>query len=101
MAYVQYLNYWYYFIKLGYEQKLSSIIILKVIKDLETSFYYTILMLGLTVDLWVKSNQKFPLDIKKVAEWWLQLWNKYQFLIRNNKIEEAIILNSHIKNNFA
>ena len=48
--------------KFCYEKKLCSIILLKFDKNLEISFYYTILPLSLVVYLWKESDRKFSLD---------------------------------------
>ena len=53
--------------KLYYEKKPYLIILLKVDKNLEVSFYYAILLFGLIVYLWVKDNEKSLLDTKEIA----------------------------------
>ena len=53
--------------KLCYRKKLCPIILLKVDKGSKVSFYYTILLFGLTVYLLVKGGKEFPLDAKKIA----------------------------------
>ena len=53
--------------KLCHEIKLYSIILFKVDKGLEVSFYYIILLFDLTICLWVESNGEFSLDITKIA----------------------------------
>ena len=54
--------------KLCYEKKPCSLIPLKIDKDLEINFYYTILLFSLIAYLQVKSRGKFLLDIKKIAK---------------------------------
>ena len=53
--------------ELRYEKEPCSIILLKFDKNLEVSFYYTILPLNLAVCLQVKSGGESPLDAKKLA----------------------------------
>ena len=53
--------------KLCSGKKLCLIILLKVDKSLEISFYYTILPLCLALYLWVESGREFLLDAKEIA----------------------------------
>ena len=53
--------------KLRHKKKPCPIILLKVDKGLEVSFYCIILPLSLAVYLQVKSGGKFLLDIEKIA----------------------------------
>ena len=53
--------------KLRYEKKCCLIILLKVDKDLEVGFHYTILPLSLAVCLWVKGGGESLLDAKKIT----------------------------------
>ena len=53
--------------KLCHEKKLCPIILLKVVKNLEVSFYYTILSFGLAVCLWIENGREFLPDIKEIA----------------------------------
>ena len=53
--------------KLCYKKKLYLIILLKVDKNSEVDFYYTILPLSLAVYLWVKGNREFLLNTKEIA----------------------------------
>ena len=48
--------------KLYHKKKLCPIILLKFNKSLKISIYYTILPLGLTIYLWIKSNKNFLLN---------------------------------------
>ena len=52
--------------KLRYRKKLCPIILLKVDKSLEVSFYYAILLFGLTVCLRVEDDRKSPLDTEEI-----------------------------------
>ena len=54
--------------KLGHYLEPGLIVLLEIDKDLEERFYYTILLLKLTVSLRVEQNKKFPFDVDKVAE---------------------------------
>lgn len=49
-------------------QKFYKIILLKVNKDLELYFYYTILILDFSISLRIKNSEKLILDSKKVLE---------------------------------
>ena len=53
--------------KLYYEKKLYSIILLKVNKNLEVDFYYTILPFGLVIHLRVEGDKESSLDVKKIV----------------------------------
>ena len=48
--------------KFYHKKKLFLIILLKIDKDLEVSFYCIILPLNLTIYLWIKGNKKFLFD---------------------------------------
>lgn len=54
--------------KLGYKQKPSPIVLLKIDKNLEIRFYYTILMFYLPICLKIKSGGELPFNAKKVAK---------------------------------
>ena len=54
--------------KLCYEKKLYLIILLKLNKDLEVSFYHVTLPFCLTVRLWVEGDKKSPLNVEKIAQ---------------------------------
>ena len=49
--------------KLYYKKKLYPIILLKVNKNLEVSFYCIILPLNLAICLWVEDDEEFLLDV--------------------------------------
>ena len=53
--------------KFHHEKKPYPIILLKVDKSLEISFYYAILPFGPTIYLWVEGSGKFPFDFQKIA----------------------------------
>ena len=53
--------------KLCHKKKSCLIILLKVDKSSEVSFYYTILSLSFAVCLWIKGGREFLLDVKKIA----------------------------------
>ena len=53
--------------KLCHGKKPCPIILFKVDKDSEVSFYLTILPFGLTFRLWVEGNGEFPLDAKEIT----------------------------------
>ena len=53
--------------KLCYKKKLYSIILLKVDKDSEISFHYTILLFSLAICLQVKGNRESLLDAKEIT----------------------------------
>ena len=52
--------------KLCNRKKLCSVILLKVDKNLEISFYYTILLFDLTVCLWVEGGRESPLNAEEI-----------------------------------
>ena len=52
--------------KFCYKKKSYPIILLKVDRDLEIDFYCAILLFGLTIYLWIKSNRKFLLNTKEI-----------------------------------
>ena len=54
--------------KVSYWQKLYLIFLLKVDKNLEIHFYYTIFIFGLLINLRVKGNRKLILDFEEVPE---------------------------------
>lgn len=51
-------------------------ILLLVDKSLEIGFYYTILLFGWAINLWVKSCKKLPFNTKEVLEQRLKLKDK-------------------------
>ena len=53
--------------KLYHKKKLYLIILLEINKNLEISFYYTILPFNLAVNLYVEGDDKFLLDAKEIA----------------------------------
>ena len=53
--------------ELRYENKLCSIILLKVDKSLKVGFYYIILPLSLVVHLQVEDGNESLLDIEEIA----------------------------------
>ena len=53
--------------KLCYEKKLCLIILLKVDKDLEISFYHNIMPLDLAIYLWIKGVREFFFDAQEIA----------------------------------
>ena len=53
--------------KLRHEKKPCPIILLKVDKNSEIDFYYTILPFCLTVHLWVEDGGKSSCDTKDIA----------------------------------
>ena len=53
--------------ELRHRKKPCPIILLKVDKDLEKGFYYTILPLNLALCLQVEGGGESPLDAKKIA----------------------------------
>ena len=52
--------------KFCYKKKLYPIILLKVYKNLEVGFYYTILPLNLPVYLQIKSDRESLLDAEEI-----------------------------------
>lgn len=46
-------------------QKFCLIILFKIVKSLQTFFYYIILLFGLTINLRVKNNKKLLFNSKK------------------------------------
>ena len=52
---------------LYYKKKLCPIILLKIDKNSEVGFYYTILPLSLAIYLYIKGGEKFLFDIKKIT----------------------------------
>ena len=52
--------------KFRYKKKSYLIILLKVNKNLEVSFYHTILPFNLAVCLQVKGNKEFLFDVKEI-----------------------------------
>ena len=53
--------------KLYHRKKLCPIFLPKVDKGLEVDFHGIILPLSLTICLWVKGGEKFPLDVKEIV----------------------------------
>ena len=53
--------------KLRHKKKSYPIILLKVDKGLEVSFYYNFLFFGLTVYLWVEDGREFLHNAEEIA----------------------------------
>ena len=53
--------------KFCYKKKPYLVIIFKIDKGLKVGFYYTILLLGLTVCLWIKGSRESLLNAKEIA----------------------------------
>ena len=53
-------------VKFGYEQKLYTIVLFKINKNLKIYFYYIILFFYLAISLKIKDKKKFLFYIKKI-----------------------------------
>ena len=52
--------------KFHYKKKPYQVILFEIDKSLKISFYYIILLFGLTICLWVESGGEFLLDAQEI-----------------------------------
>lgn len=54
--------------KFGYKKELSLVILFKIDKSLKIGFHCTIVTIGLTVNLKIKSGKEFSFNAKKLTK---------------------------------
>ena len=76
--------------KFRHRKKPYSIILLKVNKNSEISFYYTILALSFVICLQVESNKKSMLDIKEIVQRSLDIRKKKNYMLGIMKYKKKL-----------
>lgn len=86
--------------KFCYRYKLYLVILLVIHKSTEIRFHCTVLSLGLSIYLWIRSSEELSLNIKEIAKQRPEFWDEQWALVTDYRLKKALVSYHYIDNNF-